>query len=63
MRFAPETLSRADRAFLESVEGLHHRIEALKVVFPEGRLRTALEAMQEVNARLVAAAISQSVKH
>lgn len=55
-------LSSEDRAFVESVEGLHQRIEALKVVFPEGPKRLALDAIQEMCARLTAAAIQKSSK-
>jgi hypothetical protein len=60
--FALEALTTEERAFVESVEGLHQRIETLKILFPEGRLRAALDAMQEVNARLVAAAIQKFIR-
>lgn len=56
-RLAVEDLDLEERAFVESIGGLHQRIEALKVAFPEGRFRTALESMQEINACLVAAAM------
>ncbi len=52
-----ESLELEERAFVESISGLHQRIEALKVAFPEGRFHTALETMQAVNACLVAAAM------
>lgn len=52
-----ENLDQEERAFVESVEGLHQRIETLKIPFPDGRFRTALESMQEINACLVAAAL------
>jgi hypothetical protein len=57
-RFALEQLDLEERAFVEYVEGLHRQIETLKLVFPPGRLRLALGAMQEANTTLVAAAIS-----
>lgn len=56
-RFAVETLDQEERAFVELVEGLHQRIEALKIAFPRGRLHMALVAMQAANACLVAAAV------
>lgn len=56
-RFEPETLSSEDRAFLESIEGLHQRIETLKLLFPDGRRREALNALQSVASFLCAAAI------
>jgi hypothetical protein len=56
-RFAVENLDQEERAFIESIEGLHRSIEALKVVYPNGRMRVALEGMQASNAALAAAAI------
>lgn len=56
-RFDPEKLDQDERAFVELVEGLHQRIETLKMLVPPGRMRTALETMQEMNAVLVAAAL------
>lgn len=56
-RLALENLDQEERAFVESVEGLHRTIEALKIVYGRGRFRTALDSMQEINACLVAAAI------
>ncbi len=60
MGFAVEDLELEERAFVESIGGLHQRIEALKVAFPEGRFRTALESMQEINGCLVAAALKSA---
>ena len=56
-RLALEKLDQEERAFVESIEGLHRTIEALKIVYPRGRFRTALESMQQINACLVAAAL------
>lgn len=56
-RFAVEALAEDERAFVESIAAIHRSIEALKIVFPGGRYRTALEAMQFANAALVAAAL------
>jgi hypothetical protein len=56
-RFAVDDLDQEERAFVESVEGLHRTIEALKIVYGSGRFRTALDSMQEINACLVAAAL------
>lgn len=56
-RFAVEDLDQEERAFVESVEGLHQQIETLKILHPEGRRRMALDAMQGVLAVLVAAAL------
>ena len=58
-RFDPATLDLEDRAFVESLEGVHRSLEALKLVFPAGRYLVALESMQEANALLVAAALKQ----
>jgi hypothetical protein len=52
-----ENLDQEERAFVESIEGLHRTIETLKIVYPRGRFLTALESMQEINACLVAAAL------
>lgn len=52
-----ENLDQEERAFVELIEGLHQRIETLKVLYPGGRFRTALESMQAINACLVAAAL------
>lgn len=52
-----ENLDQEERAFVACVEGLHRNIETLKIVFPAGRFRTALDSMQEINGCLVAAAL------
>lgn len=57
MGFAVDSLTEQERAFVESVAALHRKIEALKIAFPDGRLRAALESMQTANACLVAAAL------
>ena len=52
-----DSLETEERAFLELVAGLHRQLETLKLVFPPGRMRTAIGAMQAMNAALVAAAL------
>ncbi len=56
-RFAVEDLTLEDRAFVESIEALHRRMDALKIAFPEGRKRMALDAMQAAGVALAAAAV------
>ncbi len=56
-RFAVENLDQEERAFVESVEGIHQSLETLKILNPVGRRRWALDAMQAVLVVLVAAAL------
>ena len=56
-RFAVEDLNQEDRAFVESIAAIHRRMDALKIAFPEGRKRMAIDAMQAAGAALVAAAV------
>lgn len=58
--FDLKALEAHERAFIESVEGLYQQIEALKIVFPQGPMRVALEAMQEANTRLASAALKHA---
>ena len=52
-----ENLDQEERAFIELMEGVHRQLETLKVAFPSGRFRTALDSAQEIHAVLIAAAI------
>jgi predicted nucleic acid-binding Zn-ribbon protein len=56
-RLALENLDQEERAFVELIEGLQQKVESLKIVFPTGRYRVALDTMQEMQAVLVAAAL------
>jgi len=56
-RFDVDTLSDADRAFVEAIAGLYGKIEALKIVFPTGAKLAALTAAQLVLASLVKRAV------
>ena len=56
-RLTLENLDQEERAFVESIEGLHRSIETLKMVYSGVRFHTALESMQAVQEVLVAAAL------
>ncbi len=56
-RLALENLDQEERAFVACVEGLHRSVETLKIVFPRGRYRTALDAMQQAVTVLAGAAL------
>ena len=52
-----ENLDQEERAFVELMEGVHRQLEGLKILYPTGRFRTALESAQEIHAVLIAAAL------
>lgn len=58
-RFDVESLSEADRAFVEAFGGIHAKLEALKIVFPSGARLTAIKALQLCLVRLLPAATGQ----
>jgi len=47
-RFDLENLDQDERAFVELMEGVHRQLETLKMIYPPGRFRTALESAQEI---------------
>lgn len=57
-RFALDTLDAQDQAFVESMAGITEKLEALKIVFPDGRLVKALTALQQATVTVTAAAIT-----